>query len=210
MTDHDRDDLMVQCDQCDQWYHTMCDAILPSLEVNVKQDDFEYICTQCKFILENDSGNVNRTAVFEEKIALLVEEEDVLNIRLIQAKRVADDLKAAYNKRVDEREAMLSVTFDKMKVEQQAYHGNVFVGNHCIKVLSRYTELTDVISNHPKFDDFKIFSQAMKYIMARRFLSNDEIERPTKLCTVFEHGIPCSVFTSDNQRKTEVLDEEDA
>ena len=119
MTEHDRDDLMVQCDQCDQWYHTMCDAILPSLEVNVKQDDFEYICTQCKFIQENNSGNVNRTAVFEEKIALLVE-EDVLNIRLIQAKCVADDLKAAYNKRVGEREAMLSVALEKMKVEQQA------------------------------------------------------------------------------------------
>ena len=56
-----------------------------------------------------------------------------------------------------------------MNVERQAYHGNVFVGNHCVIVLNPYLELTNIISDHPKYADFNavlgVFHEGVKYMI---------------------------------------------
>ena len=54
------------------------------------------------------------------------------------------------------------------------------VGNHCVEVLKHYKVLTNVIKDKPTdeahFDDvFKILSDIMEFVMARRFLTDDEI-----------------------------------
>ena len=57
-----------------------------------------------------------------------------------------------------------------MKVIQQAYHGNVMVGNHCIFVLKKCCDLTAVISDKVELcnsynEKFALFSKIMHYLM---------------------------------------------
>ena len=71
----------------------------------------------------------------------------------------------------------------------------MIVGNHCVIVLNRYHVLTDIIADNEemcsKFNVvFSIFSNAMKLIMARRFLSDEEIDDLCQQCKLFGEVFP--------------------
>ena len=79
------------------------------------------------------------------------------------------------------RESQLNEALESIKVVRQANHGNVLVENHCIIVLNNHQKLTSVISSNEelcmKFNAvFCISSHAMKLIMAKWFLSKEEID----------------------------------
>ena len=91
-------------------------------------------------------------------------------------------------------EKQLDLALTVLNVVRQAYHSKVMVGNHCQKVLNRFEVLTKVIgedSLEDRFNEsFSTFSQAMKLIMVRRFLSADEIEKLCSLCNKFGTSFP--------------------
>ena len=194
MTEFDLDDLMVLCDKCEEWYHTMCDAVLPSLETDMNNPEVSYICAQCQHVAENGDGPVNRDLLFEKRISELLAEQEQLNNAVVDARRVADDKKAAYNEEAGERELALEAALEGMSVERQAYHGNVFVGNHCHIVLRRYSELTSVINDHKMYDDFnrvfQIFGAGVRLMCASRFLSDSEVEKLCSSCSLFGAEFP--------------------
>ena len=184
ITEFDTNVNMVQCDGCKKWYHAMCESVVPSAEVTLS--DIDYFCLSCS---SSDDNPLDRRAVFEKKLAVLIMEEDTINCNVVDAALRADELKVKYTETVGKKEKELVDALEKMKVERQAYHGNVMVGNHCEKVLEKHSELTKVIEEHDRYDSFNkvfsLFNSAMKLMMTRRFLSDDEILTLTSLCYEF-------------------------
>ena len=90
---------------------------------------------------------------------------------------------------VGEREKKLNDALESIKVIRQAYHGNVMVGNHCVIVLKKFKTLTNVIVDKDvceKFNAvFNLFSKIMNLLMARRFLSEEEVNSLEILCYEF-------------------------
>ena len=65
-----------------------------------------------------------------------------------------------------------------IKLVRQAYHGNVFVGNHCKIILKNYEKLCDVVSDEPEFHEhiserFRICLEVDKLISAKRFFDRN-------------------------------------
>ena len=48
---------------------------------------------------------------------------------------------------VGDFEKKLLTTLDDLGVIRQAYHGNIFVGNHCKIILNNFAKVSAVISN---------------------------------------------------------------
>ena len=79
---------------------------------------------------------------------------------------------------------------DKLRVKREEYHGHVFVGNHCKKILADYDVLCSVLDGYPaekaKFQEiFKLFSEPRNLLFAKRFLSDEEINTVVFLCEEF-------------------------
>ena len=185
ITIHDQNVEWVQCDLCDNWLHTMCDGLTPEEEMSLSNQ--EYTCITCKGIYISE--------VLDNKIAQLLSEEDDIIKSKIEAKVKCDNFKAQYVNMQGEKEKMLNDALEEIKVVRQAYHGNVMVGNHSVIILKKYKVLTSVIEEdvvyYSRFNEiFDIFSQAMHYIMVRRFLNDDEIERLEVLTIEFGEKFP--------------------
>ena len=54
---------------------------------------------------------------------------------------------------IGDHERQLLETLDSIKVVRQAYHGNVFIGNHCKIILNNYEKLCSVVSDEPEFHE---------------------------------------------------------
>ena len=123
-----------------------------------------------------------------------MQEEDVINKQKIDCAIICDELKAVYQKHSSDREKQLTQTLEDMKVVRQAYHGNVMVGNHTVIVLKNYKKLTIVVSDRVSYDKyneiFKLFSDAMKLMMARKFLSDKEVGELCELLNQFGEKFP--------------------
>ena len=93
----------------------------------------------------------------------MINEEDDLNAERVDAAVKCDNLKAKYNSYVGPREKELLDALELIKVARQAYHGNVFVGNHCVKVLKNYSTLTNVLRDEALKDAFnELFASSVR------------------------------------------------
>ena len=109
---------------------------------------------------------------------------------------MCDKLKSENESEMGFREKLLNDKLEDVKVARQAYHGNVFVGNHCKIVLKNYELLCGVVSDkldmHVKITKvFGIFSQICPYLFLKsRLLTSDEIATVKELCTQFGQVFP--------------------
>jgi len=99
-------------------------------------------------------------------------------------------------------EKMLNDTLIYLKVERQAYHGNVFVGNHCKIILHNYNLICNVLNDHPSFKEiflkiFKLFAAPRDLLFAKRFLTEEEINDVCRDCHEF-----CNIYTVLFKNKT--------
>ena len=138
--------------------------------------------------------DLNITELFTQKISALIEEESNLNEAFVNCSITNDNLKAKYSAITGEKEKELTNVLDSIKVVRQAYHGNVFIGNHCVIILKLYEELTTVVkeqSMYPQINElFDIFSKSMILMMKRRFLNESEISDLRNLCHAFDALFP--------------------
>ena len=94
------------------------------------------------------------------------------------------------------REKLLNRKLEDMTVIRQAYHGNVFVGNHCKLVLNKYKTLCNVVADKPDFHHkintvFGIFSKICPLLFLKsRHLTSDEIASIKQLCIEFGEVFP--------------------
>ena len=92
-------------------------------------------------------------------------------------------------------EKELLKVLDDIKVERQAYHSNVFVGNHCKIILKKFSKLCDVISKREPevcrkfYEVFGVFSGAHYFMSFKQLLSDNEIDHLISYCREF--GRPC-------------------
>ena len=67
---------------------------------------------------------------------------------------------------IGDTEHQLLGTLDTIKAVRQAYHGNVFIGNHCKIILNNCEKLCSVVSDEPEFhehipESFHIYSDIL-------------------------------------------------
>ena len=84
----------------------------------------------------------------------------------------------------------LNEVLSSIHVYRQAYHGNVFVGNHCKKILQNYDLLCNVLHRNleeqTKFTKiFEVFAKPRNLLFTKRFLSENEIGEVIQSCQQF-------------------------
>ena len=161
----------------------MCEALTLLEEITTANTEDIYICIECEY----NGASQNRGELFSFKIAMLINEEDILNRWVIEAKVKCDDVQATYRSIVGSREKRLTDALESINVVRQAYHGNVMVGNHCVILLKMYLVLTSVIEDHivarEHFNEiFSLLAAIMNLVIAQRFLTEDECNDLEKLC----------------------------
>ena len=220
VTAHDSDIEWVQCDTCTEndpepdswsgpsWYHTMCEGL--TQEEETKLSKTSYTCIKCRVDAATRDPNFVREEIvkcFDSKISVLINEEEFLQKQIIDLQVICDDLKSSYHKYTGQREKRLNEELEKMHVHRQAYHGNVFVGNHAIIVLENHRSLTKVIEDQAGYDAlnkiFDNFNGIVKLMMARRFLTPEEIENLKSL--IHEFGVQFPSFGRSITRKIHEL-----
>ena len=119
-----------------------------------------------------------------------IETEFQLETQIFPQKSECEAQKELIVAYIGDRERQLLETLDSIKVVCQAYHGNVFIGNHCKIILNNYEKLCSVASDEPEFhehisESFQIYSELDKLISAKRFLTEVEILSVKELCKGF-------------------------
>ena len=92
---------------------------------------------------------------------------------------------------IGDYERQLLETLDRINVVHQAYHRDVFIGNHYKIIFKSYEKLCHVVSDEPGFHEhvsecFRIYSELDKLISAKRFLTETEINTVKSLCMGLE------------------------
>ena len=102
----------------------------------------KYICLNCR-----DIGKEDLVRILKQKMAHNLNEEDRFQLGIVNLRLICDKLKSENESEMGFREKLLNDKLEDLKVARQAYHGNVFVGNHCKIVLTNYQLLCSVISD---------------------------------------------------------------
>ena len=182
----------IQCDTCLCWFHVLCEGFASSEIVQVKSSS-TYNCLRCSgAVADLDSvkkHNVARLELLREKQKIVEKEFKLLRDECLRLKSLIEEM-------VGPTERNLLKLLDDIKVLRQAYHGNVFVGNHCKIILRNFVMLCDVISRKaPEVcKDFKkvfgIFSEAHHYMAIKHLLSDSDIESLCYFCEELGHVYP--------------------
>ena len=174
----------------------MCECLTPAEELTI--DTLEtYNCLSCR-----DIGQEDMVGILKEKAAQNLGMEDTLRLDIVELGIECDKLKAINSCEMGPREKLLNKKLEDIKVVRQAYHGNVFVGNHCKLVLKNYESLCSVIADKPGayqkvVDIFRIFSNICPFLFLKsRFLTEDEVMKVSELCREFGNVYP--VLFPDN------------
>jgi len=126
----------------------------------------DFICARC-------SGSVCIVDVMGAKLEALSDEqlrlEQVIGGLQIDCERQRHEI----DEYIGPHERRLLTSLDKIRVVRQAYHGNVFVGNHCKVILKKYEELLECISGlpdtHRKFKElFCLYAAIHKNVSSKR------------------------------------------
>ena len=170
----------------------LCEGFASSEIVQVKSSS-TYNCLRCIGAVAGlDSvkkHNVARLELLREKQKIVEKEFKLLRDECLRLKSLIEEM-------VGPTEKNLLKVLDDIKVVRQAYHGNVFVGNHCKIILRNFVMLCDVISRKaPEVcKDFKkvfgIFSEAHHYMAIKQLLSDSDIESLCYFCEEFGRVYP--------------------
>ena len=166
---------------CRSWVHYLCEGI-PNTSFG---DGAVYECLSCRpFIPETLEGYF--VAKLQENSGRQIE----LETQILAKKGECEAQKDLIVANTGDTDHQLLETLDSIKVVCQAYHGNVFTGNHCKIILNNYEKLCSVVPDEPEFDEhisesFQIYSELDKLISPKRFLTVIEILSVKELCMGF-------------------------
>ena len=171
------------CDECEMWKHGLCELLTQSRQERISQDLEQFRCLTCQGYHSDDL----LTLVEDQKQELRVERENVGSAVL--------ETKAALAILETEAESMgiieseLNAILTSIIVERQAFHGDIFVGNHCKIILAQHEYVCSVIegdSMYPKFVQlFGVFGEIQPFLFTKKFLSEAEISRVQAKCWEF-------------------------
>ena len=183
ITSFDNNVLWVQCGKCSAWKHTMCECMLTSEKALELLP--EYICLTCNLANSRENIVTQRHTEIETM-------QQKLRIRKQATSEKYSLCKQEASANIGPREESLNLTHTELNVHCEAYHGNVFVGNHCKIININYEKLLAVIEDrdvdHDKFlNVFKVFSEIQPLLLTKRFLTDEEISSAESLCHEFDN-----------------------
>ena len=164
--------------------HCLCEGIFS--EGTSLSDDAYFQCLRCQSL-----GSVE--SIWDSFVAKPhgnSERRHIVELEVAEVKSKCGALKDLIDLNIGDYERQLLEILDRIKVVRQAYHGNVFIGNHCKIILNNYEKLHDVVSDELEFHEhisecFRIYSELDKLISVERFLTKPEISTAKSLCTGF-------------------------
>ena len=146
LTAWDYDLGQIQCNSCLAWYHCTCEGIITSNYTAVTSAK-EYMCVRCKEARQPAAYDLDFFIEYvKSKLVELEKEQIELDNLFVSLTDECSSLKSQQEDKVGPKEKQLLGVLDDLKVDRQAYHGNVFVGNHCKIILRNYDALLKVIS----------------------------------------------------------------
>ena len=191
VTHFDDSITVVQCDNCNSWVHTLCECFHPFEDLTITTVEWYMLCLHCRDIEKGDLAGM-----LKSKIDDTLGEEDRLQLEINELSKPCYELKARAACKMGSREKLPNRKLEDMKVIRQAYHGNVFVGNHCKLILNTYESLCNVVADKPDFHHklntvFGIFSKICPLLFLKsRHLTSDEIASIKQLCNEFGEVFP--------------------
>ena len=156
----------IECVKCLNWVHCLCKGIFS--QGTSLSDDADSQCLHCRSFITEKSIRDYFVAKSNEKS----ERKGKLKLDITELKSQCEALKDSIDSNIGDCERQLLETLDRIRVVRQAYHGNVFIGNHCKIILNNYEKLCDVVSDEPEFhkhisECFRIYSKLNKLISAK-------------------------------------------
>ena len=122
----------IQCDSCKLWFHMLCEGVVTSDFSKISAVRL-YKCLCCRKIVSN----------LHEMIPFIASTLEALRDNQASVEQQFHSLS-------DECllfKQQLLTTLDDLGVIRQAYHGNMFGGNHCKIILNNCAKVCAVISN---------------------------------------------------------------
>ena len=167
----------VQCDQCEDWFHMMCEGI-PGCEYPRVELMACHICCKCPEL----AFNIGRFYLQNRQSEKVKSLEIAINKLTVNYHKLRQDFQAENSMR--DLECCLLRILDDTGVKRQAFHENVFVGNHCKVNLAKnrngvfnFCKLCSVLPDESLrkkfFDLFDLFGVAGN-LMACTGYSNSE------------------------------------
>ena len=192
ISEYDSNVDWVKCDTCMRWFHLLCEGYATSEVLQVKTLA-TYSCLVCSKSVSNLDSlkkyNLSRLESLREKQTAAEQEFFLLRDECFDLKKQVDAM-------VGPLEKQLLKVLDDIKVNRQAYHGNVFVGNHCKIILKIFSQLCDVISKpEPETckkmkEVFGAFSGAHHFMTLKKLLTDEEINYLCHFCEDFGSVYP--------------------
>ena len=185
----------VQCDQCEDCFHMMCEGI-PGCEYPQVELMAHYICSKCR---ELDEYSISDDIAC--KIESLHDEVKSLEIAVNELTVKCEKVRQESGNSMGDFERHLLSILDDIGVKRQAYHGNVFVGNHCKVILAKdrdgvfnFSKLCSVLPDESLkkkfFDLFELYSVARNLMARKGYLNSEEIDTLVFSCHGFGAKFP--------------------
>ena len=120
----------TKCDDCKKWLHLMCESI-PDADFEHVDMMPHYSCMKCQgYDSQNDVYNHTL-----HQIHLLDLERSSLESEIPEISDICEKYREDEEISMGDSEKQLLRVLDEIGVKRQAYHGDVFIGNHCKVIL---------------------------------------------------------------------------
>lgn len=174
---------MIWCDFCGGELHIICIGMTEE-ELQTISEDVQFECDKC----ENENITVddlflkieNKKDRCDAELEHLKNEHLDLDLKLQLAKTSSLEKMGPVQTKLHE------VIKNVYSVEQKAYHGKLFIGNHALKILKNPLAMVDVIKDSDNYQNFlhlfDLFSKIIHIIFKSEILTNADLENLTSNC----------------------------
>ena len=202
ISDFDGNIFWIKCDTCEKRMHSLCEGFSSTEEKSLSELDnyCRLSCGGVEYIIANLEAKFNSIRIKQTELESRFK---ALRDRCLQFRLDAEEAMGPL-------ELSLLTILDDIKVVRQAFHGNIFVGNHCKIILRNHGLLCSVLCAKPdlkaKFVEiFSIFAQVQPLLFHKKILTPEEISEVNRLCTRFGECYPVLFADANITRKMHEL-----
>ena len=133
------------------------------------------------------------------------QERETVGAAVLKTKTDSETFQETVNKSIGGLEVRLHDILHSIKVDRKAFHGDIFVGNDCKKIIAQNVYVCSVIKGdemHSKIVQlFRVFGEIQQILFTKQFLSEAEISWVQAKCwefgTLFPKCFPNEYYTQN-------------
>ena len=172
----------LKCAFCNKWVHSICEGMIGAEFLKLSKNRKSYRCLRCQGREREEIGSL-----IEEKFSQLEERQEIIEGKILELEKECVGYQDQLKDEQGPREKRLLAKLDEIHVVCQAYHGHVFVGNHCKVILKNFDVLLSVLHDkqllQAKFTQiFSCYANLAPLLFKRSFLSQEQIDKVCMLC----------------------------